>query len=108
MPPVKKIALPPKPVIKTKKPVVPSGPPPKSPADLQNLKVTEYRITLEDGTYLMAKGEHADLIYRYLSECEKHCAEHQLVNYLGPSLSRFDAEDTFMAQGPASRIGLFR
>lgn len=107
MSPSKKISLPPKPTLKVKKPAAPAVSQVKH-KDLQNLKAVEYRILLDDGTYLIAKGPHADLIYRYLNECEKHCAENQLVNYLGPSLARHDAEGNLIAQGPAAKPGMLR
>lgn len=105
MPPVKKIKLPPKPVAKESKSAV-VVPKPKDPRDLTDLKAVDYVITLDDGSALRATGEHADLIYRYLTECEKHCSEQQLVNYLGPSLTRYDAEGKRLAQGAALSAGI--
>jgi hypothetical protein len=103
----KKITLPPKPVAKERKaptsqPVVPQ----KSLADLSGLKAVSYAITLDDGSVLKATGEHADLIYRYLTQCEKFCAEQQLVNYLGPSLSRYDQEGNLIVTGATDKPGM--
>lgn len=95
----KKIVLPPKPVPKTKTVPVAPVPASKLPTDISNLKAVDYAVTLEDGSVLRAKGEHADLIFRYLNECERHCAEHQLINYLGPSLARFDGSGRLLANG---------
>lgn len=104
MPPVKKITLPPKPVAKAKSERI-NEPKAKDPRNITDLKAVSYVITLEDGTSLRAEGEHADLTYRYLNECEKYCAEQQLINYLGPSLARYSAAGEKMAQGAASRVG---
>lgn len=104
---VKKLVLPPKPgrrvpVVDKQLTVVE----PKLASDVRGLKAIEYKITLEDGTSLVASGEHANLIYDYLTECERTCAQAQLVHYLGPSLIRQSSEGVFMAQGPAARVGL--
>lgn len=97
MPP-KKIALPPKPL--PKKPAASVQElPKKKPDDLRGIKAVKYRIDLEDGSYLEAVGEHADLIFRYLNACEVHAAQSQAVNYLAPSLTRYDAQGKFLAQG---------
>jgi hypothetical protein len=48
-------------------------------------------VELDDGTALVATGEHADLIYKYLQECEKICATNQSVCFLAPALERVDA-----------------
>jgi hypothetical protein len=55
------------------------------------LKAVSYRVELDDGTALVATGEHADLIYKYLQECEKICATNQSVCFLAPALERVDA-----------------
>jgi hypothetical protein len=91
---IKKIVLPRRPV-----PVVLQKPVPvKDPSDLSTVKAIRYEITLDDGSSLRAEGEHANLIFQYLSECEKTCAQHGTVTYLGPSLARYDADNKFMAQ----------
>jgi hypothetical protein len=101
MPTLKKIVLPPRPATKPRAIAKPAAAvaPAVNFADLSTVKAISYVITLDDGTSLQAKGEHADLIFKYLSECERFCAQQQMINYLGPSLSRYAADGTFLIQG---------
>lgn len=100
MPVLKKIVLPPRPAAKPRVIVKPASTAPAvNFADLSTVKAVDYVITLDDGTFLRATGEHADLIFKYLSECERFCAQQQMINYLGPSLSRYASDGTFLIQG---------
>jgi hypothetical protein len=94
----KKVVLPPKPVSKKPAALPPSQPPVRDPTNLRGVKAIEYTIKLNDGTYLQAVGELADLMFRYLSECETRCAEKQLVNYLAPSFTRYDIDGRVIAK----------
>lgn len=92
--------LPPRPAPRTRKAAETPAPETVDFANIHNLTAVGYRITLSDGTYLRAEGELADLIYRYLTECEKFCALEQKINYVGPSFSRFSPEGEKLAQKP--------
>jgi hypothetical protein len=48
--------------------------------------VVRYSVEFEDGTALSAAGEHADVIYRYIQECERLCGVHGFVFYEGPGM----------------------
>jgi hypothetical protein len=94
-----KLVLPPKPVAKSR--VAPAVVV-KDPNDIRKIKAVEYKITLEDGTYLFAKGEHADVLFRYLAECERLAAASQMVNLEAPSFQRFNADGSLLSAGSTS------
>lgn len=95
--------LPPRPprTTSTTRPV----PPTRQPAYINSgdIKATEVRITLEDGTVLHATGGHAADVYSWLMDCERYCASHPgtIAPYLGPKLIR---EDPTGAPIPAAEI----
>jgi len=51
-------------------------------------KVLRYIVECDDGTALFAEGEHADVIYRYIQECEQICNVQGLAYYGGPGMKR--------------------
>lgn len=51
-------------------------------------KVVRYIVECDDGTALYAEGEHADVIYRYIQECEQLCNVQGLAYYGGPGMER--------------------
>lgn len=55
-------------------------------------QVAEYLIKLEDGTVLHAEGKHADVIARFVEECQNICIGQGLAYYGGPPLTRYSAE----------------
>jgi hypothetical protein len=57
-----------------------------------DIKATDIRITLEDGSTLTASGGHAADEYNWLMDCERYCASHPgtVAPYLGPKLNRVD------------------
>jgi hypothetical protein len=46
--------------------------------------------------------EHADVLYRYLAECERLAAVTQMVNLEAPSFKRFNADGTLLSPGSTS------
>jgi hypothetical protein len=64
------------------------------PAPADSLKATEFKVTLSDGTTLLAAGDLAADVYNYLMDCERYCATHQgtVAPYLGPRMDRIDAK----------------
>lgn len=64
------------------------------PAAADSLKATEFKVTLSDGTILLAKGAHAADVYSYLMDCERYCATRPgtVASYLGPRMNRIDSE----------------
>src|ERR1039458_4990741 len=88
---LKKLVLPPKPVLKPRA-KAPAAAAVKDPTDIREIKAVEYKITLEDGTYLAAYGEHADVLFRYLAECERLASTSMMVNLEAPSFRRFNAD----------------
>lgn len=99
MPVLKKIVLPPRPVTKPRIVLKPDAKPTVNFADLTTIRAVDYVITLSDGTSLRAQGEHADIIFRYLSECERVCSSAQMANFLAPSFGRYSADGVLLAQG---------
>jgi hypothetical protein len=98
---IKKVVLPPKPVIKPR--VAPTTTSPvKDPTNIRDIKAVEYKITLADGTYLSAKGEHADVLFRYLAECERVATSAMMVNLEAPSFQRFNADGSLLSAGSTS------
>jgi hypothetical protein len=97
----KKLVLPPKPVLK---PRVTAKPPVevKDPNDIRGLQAVDYTVKLSDGTYLNATGEHADVLFRYLAECERLAAASQMINLAAPSFRRFNADGTLLSPGSTS------
>lgn len=57
----------------------------KDPTNIRGLKAIDYTIKLDDGTYLNATGEHADVLFRYLAECERIASTSMMVNLEAPS-----------------------
>jgi len=58
----------------------------------EQVRVAEYLIKLEDGTVLCAEGKHADVIARFVEECQNICIGQGLAYYGGPPLTRYSAE----------------
>ena len=96
----KKIVLPPKPVLKPR--AATQAVEVKDPNDIRKIKAVEYKITLEDGTYLAASGEHADVLFRYLAECERIATTSMMVNLEAPSFQRFNADGSLLSAGSTS------
>jgi hypothetical protein len=53
----------------------------------------EFKVTLSDGTVLLARGEHADVILRFSDECQSICIQNGMAVYTGPPLKKFTAEE---------------
>ena len=100
---LKKLVLPPKPVLKPRA-KAPAAAAVKDPTDIREIKAVEYKITLEDGTYLAAYGEHADVLFRYLAECERLASTSMMVNLEAPSFRRFNADGSVLAAGSTSEV----
>ena len=92
---LKKLVLPPKPVLKPRAtdPAVVV----KDPTDIRKIKAVEYKITLDDGSYLSAKGEHADVLFHYLAEYERIATSSMMVNLEAPSFQRFNADGSLLS-----------
>lgn len=56
-------------------------------------KVARYTIEFTSGEVLYAEGEHADVLVRYLEECQHLAAENCLTMYTGPGLRKFSEEE---------------
>ena len=96
----KKIVLPPKPTALKARgaPAVAA----KDPTNIRGLKAVDYTIKLDDGTYLRATGEHADVLFRYLAECERIATTSMMVNLEAPSFQRFNADGSLLSAGSTS------
>lgn len=81
--------LPARPAALTKPAVAPAA---KTYINSGDIKATDIKITLEDGTVLTASGGHATDVYNWLMDCERYCASHPgtIAPYLGPRLNRVD------------------
>lgn len=57
------------------------------------IMATSVKVTLSDGTSLVAEGGHAADVYNWLMDCERYCSSHpgSICPYLGPTLVRVDA-----------------
>ena len=66
-----------------------AGRPTKAPP----AKVVGYAVAFDDGTALFAEGEHADVVYRYIQECEQLCNVQGLAYYGGPGMHRISHEE---------------
>lgn len=95
----KKLVLPPRPVAKSRTVLAPVV---KDPANIRGLKAVDYTIKLDDGTYLNATGEHADVLFRYLAECERIATTSMMVNLEAPSFQRFNADGSLLSAGSTS------
>ena len=99
----KKLVLPPKPVLKPRAKAL-AAVEVEDPTDLRKVKAVEYKITLDDGTYLAASGEHANVLFRYLAECERIATSSMMVNLEAPSFRRFNADGSILAAGSTSEV----
>lgn len=53
----------------------------------------EFKVTLSDGTVLLARGEHADVILRFSDECQSICIQNGQAVYTGPPMKKFTAAE---------------
>lgn len=51
-----------------------------------------YQITFNNGTVLYAEGEHAEVMFKFIQECEQICSTQGLAHYEGPPFLRFSKE----------------
>ena len=63
------------------------------PPTLLENKVLEYVIKFTSGDVLYAEGEHADVLVRYLEECQHLASENCLTMYTGPGLRKFSPQE---------------
>jgi hypothetical protein len=56
-------------------------------------KIVRYILECDDGMALYAEGKHADVIYRYIQECEQICNVQGLAHYGGPGMERISRAD---------------
>lgn len=66
------------------------GAPAEKPA--QPALAVEYKVTFSDGSVLLARGEHADVILRFNDECQSLCLSQGMAVYNGPPMKRLTAE----------------
>ena len=57
------------------------------------VKIVRYILECDDGMALYAEGKHADVIYRYIQECEQICNVQGLAHYGGPGMERISKAD---------------
>jgi hypothetical protein len=60
------------------------------------VKVIRYILECDDGTALYAEGHHADVLYRYIQECEQLCNVQGLAHYGGPGMERISKADVLI------------
>lgn len=51
-------------------------------------KAVRYMVQFDDGTCLYADGELADVLFRYVQECEQICTVQGLAYYDGPGMEK--------------------
>jgi hypothetical protein len=57
------------------------------------IKALKYTIEFTTGDVLYAEGEHADVLLRYLEECQHVASSNCLALYTGPGLKKYTAEE---------------